>query len=380
MQKILITDIQPHTVLGRDIFDSRGRLLVSTGTRLTQKMIQRMTDLGIAAVYAKNDLWNAVEVPEVVRDEVRRKARRSIQSVFDSIQQETPLDVYRVRKTAGLIIDEILANPHALVHLTDIRTLDGYTLGHSVNVCVLSVMVGVKMQYDPSRLHDMATGALLHDVGKLAVPITILNKPGNLTADEFDIMKEHAVRGYEMLRKQHHDLSYPAIHIAFQHHEKYDGSGYPRGLQKTEIHEFSRIVAIADVYDALTTERVYKKAFLPHEAYEIMKNSTYTHFDPELLQVFLGQIAVYPVSSVLVLNNGDIGIVTQVPEGLPARPVVRLIFDKNINPYPPELTVDLREHLTTFVEKVLTEEETALLLAQHRRNQQSRRQSFIPGA
>ena len=365
MQKILLSHIQSDSVLGRDLFDSRGRLLLSAGTQLTGKMIRRLLDLGIIAVYVENPLWHDVVTPEVIRDEVRSKVRRSLQTAFESTQKQLPLDVYRVRKTAGLIIDEILANPGALVHLTDIRTLDGYTLGHSVNVCILSVLVGTKLQYSDSRLRELATGALLHDVGKIVVPTAILNKPGKLTAEEFAVMKEHTSRGYEILRKQHNELSYPAIHMAFQHQEKYDGSGYPRALKADEIHEFSRIAAIADVYDALTAERVYKRALPPHAAYEIMSNSAYTHFDTELLRIFLDQIAIYPVGSMVALTGGEIGIVTQVSAALPTRPVVRLICDKYRVKFRQDVTVDLREHLTTFIDKVFTEEETVSLLASH---------------
>jgi HD-GYP domain-containing protein (c-di-GMP phosphodiesterase class II) len=143
------------------------------------------------------------------------------------------------------------------------------------------------------------------------------------------------------------------MHIALQHHEKYDGKGYPRGLRQDEIHEFSRIVAIVDVYDAVTSDRPYRQALLPHEAYELLLALGNQHFDPAILQVFLDKIAVYPVGTVVRLNTGDIGVVLSVEPGMQSRPTIRLIMDKHRRLYPVITTLDMRNHLTVFVDQVV---------------------------
>ena len=190
-------------------------------------------------------------------------------------------------------------------------------------------------------------------MGKLRVDPELLNKPSRLTEDEMVIMRGHTFFGFDLLRSQKGKLSLTSMHIALQHHEKYDGTGYPRGLKEDEIHDFSRIVSIADVYDAVTSDRPYRQALLPHEAYELMHGAGTRHFDPEILPVFLERIAVYPIGTVVRLNTGDIGVVTFVEAGMQTRPTVRLIMDKHRRLYPSATELDMRNHLTVFVDQVV---------------------------
>ena len=202
----------------------------------------------------------------------------------------------------------------------------------------------------------------MHDVGKLQVGQGLLTKPDQLTDEEMMLMRGHPWFGFEILRAQRGHLSIPSIHVALQHHEKYDGTGYPRGLAGTDIHEYSRIVSIADVYDAVTSDRPYRKALLPHEAYELMLFNGSQHFDPMILPLFLQRIAIYPVGTVVRLNNGDIGVVTSVPPEMPLRPTLRLILDKNRRLYPGVAEFDMQNHLTSFVDQVVDGQELMKLI------------------
>jgi putative nucleotidyltransferase with HDIG domain len=262
--------------------------------------------------------------------------------VFDDIQL-----------AARQIVADILRNRQAMVHLTEIRTHDDYTFAHSVDVCTLAVLVAARMGYVESRLQELAVGALLHDIGKLRIEQNLLNKPGKLSEDEMSLMRGHALFGFEILRSHKEKLSFPSMHISLQHHEKYDGTGYPRGLKCEEIHEFSRIVSVVDVYAAITADRPYRKALLPHEAHELMIASGNQHFDPQILPLFLERIAVYPVGTVIRLNTGDLGVVVSVPPGLQSRPTVRLILDPNRRRYLTVMELDMRNHLTVFVDQVV---------------------------
>ena len=186
---------------------------------------------------------------------------------MDSIRYGNSLNVMPVRNSVCKMIDELMDVSDTMVNLQDLKSNDQYTFSHSVNVCVLSLITGISMKYGEEKLRELGIGAMLHDVGKTRIPSEILNKPGSLTAEEFDIIKKHTSYGYELLKKSK-ELSTYASYIALTHHERYDGEGYPLGLRGEELHEFARIVSIADVYDAITSDRVYKKRSNINEAVE----------------------------------------------------------------------------------------------------------------
>jgi HD-GYP domain-containing protein (c-di-GMP phosphodiesterase class II) len=190
---------------------------------------------------------------------------------------------------------------------------------------------------------ELGIGAILHDVGKMAIEKNILNKPGILTGTEMEMMRLHPALGFDILKKYSAQLSWLSIHVAFQHQEKFDGSGYPRGLKG---------------YD-----RPYRSGLTPSEAYEFLLAGSGTHFDPDILREFLRHIALYPVGSVVKLSTGDIGIVTNVFAGLQTRPIVRLIVDSSHRLYDSYQEVDLSTKLTVFVERLLDDAAIAALSA-----------------
>jgi HD-GYP domain-containing protein (c-di-GMP phosphodiesterase class II) len=200
------------------------------------------------------------------------------------------------------------------------------------------------LEMDMQRVFDIAFGALLHDIGKMRVSPEILNKPGPLSEDEFRLVKSHVVLGADLLRQM---PGIPAV--AFEpleyHHERHDGSGYPRGLKGDEIPTIGRMAAIVDVYDAITSDRVYRKAIEPAAAIQKMFEWSRHHFDPELTQVFVRCIGIYPVGSLVLLESGRLGIVVEQHESNLLTPVVRVIFDSRRQYYLPPETLDLARPL-----------------------------------
>jgi putative nucleotidyltransferase with HDIG domain len=360
MQKIAILHLEPDMVVARNIYSPEGVLLLSADTVLSPLQIERLQQFDLPSIYIKNPFTATITnsdlidtIPEVVREETRVQAVQIIHASFQKLAVTQKLDTGPFKAITDFILDEVIKNRGAMIHLTDIRTRDGYTFGHSVNVCALATFTGVQLGYDTTQLKELALGALLHDAGKMLVPKEILTKPGPLTEKECKIMKQHAVLGFELLRKQG-DIPLLSAHIAYQHHEKFDGSGYGRGLSGADIHEYARIVSIVDVYDALTSDRPYKEGCLPHEAYEIMMSLASTHFDPAILKQFLSQIALYPLGSIVQLNTGEIALVTKVIPGLQTRPSLKILIDASncrLNNGP---EIDLTQHLTTFISKVFT--------------------------
>ena len=363
MQRILVSELKPGMMTARNVISAEGRLLLAADKAVTDSYIRRLQEMGVFAIYVRNPFFEDVEIPVILDEETRTASIQTIKRGFEVLRNKrSELAFNNIQRTAAKIVAEILRNRLAMIHLTEIRTHDDYAFAHSVEVCTLAVLLGVQMGYAESRLQELAVGALLHDVGKLMVDPEILNKPAQLTEDEMVLMRGHALFGFEMLRNQKGTLSLPSIHIALQHHEKYDGTGYPRGMKQDEILEFARIVAIVDVYDAVTSDRPYRRAMLPHEAHELMLTAGNQHFDPAILPLFLDKIAVYPIGSVVRLNTGDLGVVVEVEPGMQMRPTIRLIMDKHRRLYPGVTKLDMRNHLTVFIDQVVDGKELFKLI------------------
>ncbi len=362
MQRIAVKDIIPGMVAAKSIYDTEGRLLLASGSTFTKQYIKRLKELAIWHAYIQTPLTANLEIPELLAEETRAKAVHTVKQAFEDCRKTKKIDMGQFKQVTEEIIDEVIRNPNAVYHLNDIRMYDDYTFAHSVNVCVLAVLSGAGMQYTPQRLRELGIGALLHDVGKMAIAKQILNKTGMLTDEERDIMRKHPELGFDILRKYNAQLSWPSIHVAYQHQEKYDGTGYPRGLKGLEIHEYARITAIADVYDALTSDRPYRPALSPSQSYECLLAGSGTQFDPDILRAFVRHIALYPVGSIVKISTGDIGVVTHVYPGLQARPVVRLIVNAEDRIFDLPVEINLSTELTLFIENILGGAEIAALL------------------
>jgi len=231
--------------------------------------------------------------------------------------------------------------------LIDLKVFDDYTFYHSLNVAVLSLVLGVALKYNKEELYKLGLAALLHDIGKVFIPKDILNKKGKLTDEEFEIIKTHSDKGFEYLKNTYNVpiTTYMGVRL---HHEKYNGGGYPLGKKGEEIYVYARIIAIADVYDALTSDRVYRKAMTPSEAMEYIMGNSGIMFDPNLVELFIRKVAPYPVGTSVQLSDGRVGIVVENYENFCLRPKIKIIKekDKNIEPYLIELRNKETMHIT----------------------------------
>jgi len=357
MQRISTKNLYPGLVVGKDILNADGDVLLRWGIVLTDKYIKRLIELNIYSVYVENPYLEDIVIPEPINERIRVKAIKILKDNFLKIRVNKLLDVEAFSVIANAIVDDVCASRNLLIHLTDIRAYDDYTFGHSVNVAILAAFAGIGVGYEKTKLRELALGGLLHDVGKMFIPREILNKPAKLTEDEMTVMKGHAFLGFELLRKNNPEISLLVAHMAFQHHERPNGSGYPRGLQGEEIHEYANIIAIADVYDALTSDRPYRKGILPNEAYEVLLELTRTQVDIDLLKIFFKYIAIYPIGSVVQLNTGEVGVVINVHPQSTLRPKVRIVLDNSGNAVQKVYEIDLEFRLTQFIIKVFKEED-----------------------
>jgi len=319
------------------------RLLVR-GVVLTRKLIKTVRRLKIPGLFIEDDISRDIENIGIISDELRLKTIDGLKNVFQSatggrVLPPTSLNIVRAHIEG--IIDELLENKNVMINMFDLKCFDDYTYSHCVNAAILSVIIGMTMNFDRETLSRLAMSAVLHDIGKMFVDKAILNKPSVLTEEEFAQMRQHSILGYNYARDAF--LLSSSCHPGIRdHHEKYDGSGYPDGRSGTDISLFGRIISVADVYDALTSERPYRSAMSPSEAMEYIMGHSGTDFDPNIVNAFLRSVAPYPVGSTVQLSNGCTAIVVENYPNFGLRPRVRVIAEHGepVEPYDINLSTD----------------------------------------
>ena len=325
---ISINNLKPGMILAKDIWGKSSFFpLVHANTVLQASTINRLMDKGIQGIYVELEGCEDIEVNELISMEEKIRVTDEIEKIFKSLQVEKGnifAYVESVNRIAEYFVDVVTKNHECLMNIIDIKNYNEYSYVHSMQVGILSTIIGKNLGYKNSKLKELATAGMLHDVGKLNIPLEILDKPGPLTDEEFNIMKKHPDYAMEKLNPCC-GLSRDILNGIISHHEKIDGTGYPKGLKEEEIHDFGKIIAIADVYDALTSDRSYRKSWKPHDTINYMMCYAGTHFDVDILSAFLLSAAAYPVGVLVALSNGLNGVVINTVSGLPLNPIVKIL-------------------------------------------------------
>ncbi|MEK3734034.1 MULTISPECIES: HD-GYP domain-containing protein [Paenibacillus] len=354
MRLIPVKLLSPGMILARNIYNSDGLVLLAEGVKLSEGMIRRLQGMDLGYVYIKDKLTEDIVIPELVSEETRLKAIRSIQSSFRNLESQSHLkgSFLHLGKTFGglmdSIMDEIASHQESMVLLTDMHTNDYNLYRHSLNVCLYTMVLGISYGYSKDELKVLGLGALLHDIGKTRTPPELLNRPGALSKEEFREIQRHTEIGFKIL-KDEPNIPLLSAHCALQHHERLDGSGYPRGLKGDDIHDYAKWIGIVDSYDAMVSRRVYKPAMLPHEAVEVMYTGSGTLYEQPFLALFRDRVAIYPVGLTVRLHTGETGVVSRIHPHVPHRPVVRILTDSEGQPVTPPYELDLSESLTKMI-------------------------------
>ena len=258
------------------------------------------------------------------------QSKRAVTSMFQEARMGKAVDIGGAEKLVQEISDSVSRNPGALISLARLKTVDDYTYMHSVAVCALMIALSRQLKLDETQTRSAGVAGLLHDLGKSMMPMEVLNKPGKLTDEEFAIIKKHPEEGHKLLIGNT-DADEIALDVVLNHHEKTDGSGYPRNLKDSEISLFAKMGAVCDVYDAITSNRPYKAGWDPAESLRKMAEWVNGHFDPTVFQAFVKSLGIYPIGSLVKLNSGRLGIVIDQAEKSLLTPRVKVFFSTKAN-------------------------------------------------
>ncbi|WP_071460581.1 HD-GYP domain-containing protein [Bacillus massilinigeriensis] len=354
MRLIATSEANLGSTLGKAIYNDNGQILLNKGAALTAGIIARLIGFGIDYIYIEDPDTADIISANPVSEELRVAAYNTIQTTFQQLEGNFNVSPAIVLENSAKefkllirsLIKELTGSKELLNLLSDIIIHDNYIFTHSLNVTLYTLAIGLEMKLSERDLEVLGVGAMLHDVGKMNIPHEVLMKPGRLTEDEFKVIQEHAEKGFEILRNVE-GLPLLAAHCAFQHHERLDGTGYPRGLKGQEIHLFGRILGVADVFDAVTSNRVYRAAMLPHEGLEVLYAGYGTKYDSHVIDAFKRAVVIYPAGLSVELNNGCSGVVSSQHKGSNGRPVVRILQENGRRVQPYEL--DLRQHASILI-------------------------------
>ncbi|HHY72392.1 MAG TPA: HD-GYP domain-containing protein [Bacillus bacterium] len=354
MRLMNVASCQSGTKLGKSIYNDKGQILLSEGVQLTDKLIHKLIKSGVTTIYIEDEQSEGIEIVESVPIELRLEAINTITEGFQSIASlksnhsrlqgmiKSDRAIRSFQKIFKDILNCLTENRTAINLLATAKIYENYVYTHSVNVSIYACQLAIENGLPLKNIEEIGLGAILHDIGKIFIPLEILNKPGKLTKEEYNEVMNHSKLGFETLRKIH-EIPLPVAHCALQHHERLDGLGYPRGLMDADIHKYAKIISVVDVFDAVTSARTYRTPMLPHKGLELLYTGCGTQFDCKQVELFKNCIAIYPQGLTVKLNDGRTGLVSKYNFHAVGRPILRIIKDEanqKIKPY----EVDLSEY------------------------------------
>lgn len=346
MRIVPVNTITKETTLAKTIYNDKGNILLRQGSLITESLLEKIKMADISTIYI-DDGYCTEEIEDVIKPELRNKAVKTIKEAFNNIQEDIQKSL-----TAGLklhdrlkakvmnkyienltnitdaIIEDLMNSHQLMINVTDIKHIGDYEYEHALNVAVLSLIVGIELRLKKHDLYTLFIGAILHDLGKVFIPKEILELGDDIDVDSYEIYKEHPSKGFEYI-KENHGFSATSKIVILQHHEHYDGSGFPFGTSGDNIHRNARIVSVCNKYDKLTSDSKNSPAVPANEAIEYIMGNAGTEFDFDIATLFVRKINPYPVGTLVDLSNDKTAVVIDTNVDFPLRPIVTVLKLKN---------------------------------------------------
>lgn len=368
MKKIPIEELRPGMVFTRTVFGDNYEIVVESNVPLTSKDIESLKKKGVKFVETTGDVKEIVKVKEESENVLEVETSKlstfynSLVSGIDAIYTNYKVNKEIFPEKVADLVDKIIGkirevgDRNIFINLISTSDKSKYLPTHAINITILGLLLGMELGYSEQKLKLLATGLLLMDIGMVYIPMSILERESKLTPEEYNKIKTHTVLGYKSVVNEN-NFSPEVGRVCLEHHERWDGSGYPRKLEKFQISEYARIAGIVDTYEAMTRKRVYRDKMMSYEAMRTILAEGSTKFDPDILKVFIKMMSVYPVGSYVMLNTKAIAKVISSDPISPFRPVVRVVYDEFGIKVDDGETIRLSEETNIFVVKPVKEEE-----------------------
>ena len=381
---ISVKELDPGMILAEDLMHiPSGTTLLSAGTKITSKALEAIKlfpvgdncliynefdDKAIldellqkeepapesnkpeekaAIVQEKEEI---ATLPAAISKQTQKLFVETYQTVKDFYQNAAfsdTSDIKDVRNAAEKLTTELLYDPQVFLQISVLKVIDDYTFSHAVHAAIYATTLGRALHMPAKDLHELCLAGLLHDIGKIDIPQEIVNKPGRLTDDEYTVMKEHVRYSFNRVYR-FQNIGRDLVRTIGEHHERMDGNGYLQKLAGTSIHKWARLMAVADVYDAVTTNRCYRDAMLPHEGAEILMGEAF-NLDPHLVRTFIRTISFYPIGCKVMLSTNEQGIVLGTHRDMPLRPIIHVRKKDGKG----SRVINLANDLTTFITHII---------------------------
>ncbi|MCH4890923.1 HD-GYP domain-containing protein [Acidaminobacter sp. JC074] len=326
MRRLLLHEVEQGMVIGEDIYNNFDVMVVASGSVINESIMDLLDKMDVfdVAIYEKSieGKKKVLKVDNTVQATYKDTVT-SFKNLFNNVKFGKQVVADEISDLLTPMLEQVKNNQILAKSLWQIEACDEYTYDHSVTVSMSAALLGKWLNLPQDTINDLATAGLLHDIGKCNIPDEILKKPDRLTEEEFKVMKTHSTLGY-LLLKNGKGFSDEILYGVYQHHEKFDGNGYPNRLREDEIHQFGRIIAVADVYSAMTSNRVYRSKMSPFQVARLIMEYSFGYLDPVAVNVFLSNISNFYVGTTVKLNNGTIGEVVMVNKAEPYRPLVKV--------------------------------------------------------
>lgn len=318
MRQITSYCLREKMVLAKPVYNNSGDLLLGTGVILTTQYIHKIKSLGLINIYVDKQSSRNLDTEDKLADLIKFR-------IFEGLNKRYNSSKYKEENSVSMnkVVDNITKNETVMINLTDLRLFDECTFNHSIDVLVLAMIMGKSLELENSELYELGIGAVLHDIGKMSIPQPVLNSSGELSKVELDIIRNHPEYGHDFLR-WNSDVPLKSKVAILEHHERFDGTGYPANKKAEEISLYSKIISICDVFNAIISKRSYKEALSPTEAMEYIMSQSDLQFDIELVRVFSFEVSTYPIGASVKLSDGREGRVLENTPGFITRPTVKI--------------------------------------------------------
>jgi HD-GYP domain-containing protein (c-di-GMP phosphodiesterase class II) len=354
MQKITLDEIQPGMYLSRPLISNDGKVLLHEGMEVTERYIQYLRNKGLTSLYIGEPQIKDSEIEAIIEEEQdfypgAEETAEAAQELISHFRVGKGIQLDGVKSIVSDMIDQLSQQPEKMIHLLDLRRKQEYMFSHAVNTCILSVMTGMAMGYNELQLEELGLAAMLHDVGKVKFPKQVAQQfPGYLSKDEREEYRRHPFYALEIMR-QNAALPLSVINACFQHHERWNGSGYPMGLSGNAISEYAQIISIADVYDRLIAGMPHRLPTPIYYAVAILNKAAGEYFNPAIVDTFNQNVAIYPMGKTVRLNNQQSGVILGVGIKNRTTPIVRITANRDGTPNDQPIELDLMKNPDLFI-------------------------------